>query len=268
VTRPARAGLAAAGLVLLGRPLALSPKATGPAGASPWARRNYRDRAVSLAGGPVAVAAAVGGAPALPALVAAGAALAVGRYDDVVGARPEQHRDKGFAGHLAALRAGRVSAGAIKIGGIGAAALVAASLRASGSDRRPVRLFADAALLAGTANLVNLLDLRPGRALKVVALGAGAALAVRPGAPAAALLGASLAALPDDVRECTMLGDAGANGLGVLLGVALLDVAGPRGRDVLLAAVLALTAASEQVSFSAVIDRTPPLAWLDRLGRD
>jgi hypothetical protein len=36
---------------------------------------------------------------------------------------------------------------------------------------------------------------------------------------------------------------------------------------VLTAAVAGLTLASERVSFSAVIDRTRPLAWLDGLGR-
>ena len=56
----------------------------------------------------------------------------VGGYDDLAGARPEQARDKGLAGHLAALKAGRVSAGAVKVAGIGAAAAVAALLTRRG----------------------------------------------------------------------------------------------------------------------------------------
>ena len=55
----------------------------------------------------------------------------VGLYDDVVGARPEQKAAKGFAGHLAALREGRVTAGLVKVVGVGAAGLGAAALLAA-----------------------------------------------------------------------------------------------------------------------------------------
>jgi hypothetical protein len=64
-----------------------------------------------------------------------------------------------------------------------------------------------------------------------------------------------------------MLGDAGANALGALLGLALAARTGPLGRAVLLAGVAGLTAASERVSFTRVIERTPGLRELDALGR-
>jgi UDP-N-acetylmuramyl pentapeptide phosphotransferase/UDP-N-acetylglucosamine-1-phosphate transferase len=65
-----------------------------------------------------------------------------------------------------------------------------------------------------------------------------------------------------------MLGDTGANALGATLGVGLLlRVRSRTGRAAAVAALVALTAASERVSFSAVIDRSPGLRWLDRLGR-
>src|SRR5439155_26344400 len=64
-----------------------------------------------------------------------------------------------------------------------------------------------------------------------------------------------------------MLGDAGANALGALLGVALAARTGPVGRAVLLAGLAGLTAASEKVSFTKVIEVTPGLRELDALGR-
>ena len=112
-------------------------------------------------------------------------------YDDLAGARPEQARDKGLAGHLAALKAGRVSAGAVKVAGIGAAAVAAALLTRRGHGAGAlVDGVLTTGLVAGTANLINLLDLRPGRAGKAGALVAAATL----GGPAGGLVAGPLGA--------------------------------------------------------------------------
>src|SRR5215213_3002956 len=95
------------------------------------ARTNFHGRTVTLAGGPaLAAGATIGaafGAPgpaATAAAVVAGATSgAVGFYDDMVGNRPEQKAAKGFAGHLGALREGRVTSGLVKIAGVGGAGL-------------------------------------------------------------------------------------------------------------------------------------------------
>ena len=238
-------------------------------------RINFRGRTVSLAGGPALVAGATIGAafgasgPAVAAAaVTAGAASgAVGLYDDLVGNRPEQ-KAKGFAGHLGALREGRVTSGLVKIAGVGAAALAASALLPAGRRRRgTVDVLLGAGVIAGTANLLNLLDLRPGRALKAGAL-IGAPLALgRGGGVAAGTLGAGAALLKSDLGEEIMLGDAGANALGALLGVALAARTGPAGRAVALAMLAGLTVASEKVSFTKVIQDTPWLRTLDELGR-
>jgi UDP-N-acetylmuramyl pentapeptide phosphotransferase/UDP-N-acetylglucosamine-1-phosphate transferase len=243
-------------------------------------RTNFHGQTVSLAGGPaLAAGASIGAALGAPSGRAAAAAMtagmvtgAVGFYDDVVGNRPSQKAAKGFKGHLGALREGRVTSGLVKIAGVGAAGLVASAL--VGSRRSGVRGAADvlvgAGLIAGMANLVNLLDLRPGRAIKAGAM-IGAPLAgggvATGGGIAAGALGASSALVADDLGEEIMLGDSGANALGALLGVALVARSGPAGRLAALAAVGALTAASEKVSFTQVIQDTPWLRRLDELGR-
>ncbi|WP_344750867.1 hypothetical protein, partial [Micromonospora olivasterospora] len=214
------------------------------------------------------------------ALVAGLGGGAVGLYDDVVGARPEQKAAKGFAGHLAALREGRVTAGLVKIVGVGAAGLGAAALLAADPTvaahprrrrqralGRTVDVLLGAGIVAGTANLVNLLDLRPGRALKSGLL-LGTPLTRGPhGGIAAGAVGAAAGLLPDDLDEQVMVGDSGANGLGAVLGVALAARTGPLGRAAVLAVLAGLTAASEKVSFTQVIQATPGLRELDELGR-
>jgi UDP-N-acetylmuramyl pentapeptide phosphotransferase/UDP-N-acetylglucosamine-1-phosphate transferase len=269
------AGLAVAGAVAARAALAGAAALDARSAGAPWRRMNYAGRPVTLLGGPAlaaaATATAVLGAPsgsrAAAGVVGAVSGL-VGGYDDLAGARPEQARDKGLAGHLAALRAGRVSAGAVKVAGIGAAAAVAAVLTRSGRGASAlVDGVLTTGLVAGTANLVNLLDLRPGRAGKAGALAAAATVRGPAGGLVAGPLGATLAVLPDDLGERVMLGDCGANAVGALLGLRLASMSGRAPRAGLLAAVVALTLASEKVSFTKVIEATPGLRELDRLGR-
>jgi hypothetical protein len=184
-------------------------------------------------------------------------AAAFGAYDDLAGSGDR----RGFRGHLGALRQGEVTTGAVKLGGIGVTGVVSAAL-AGGS---PVDVIVNAGLVAGGANLLNLFDLRPGRAIKVAAA-SGVLLGAAGQDSVAAPLGAALALLPEDLGERAMLGDAGANALGAMLGASAAGLSRPA-RIVLLAGIAGLTAASEKVSFTKVIERTPALRWLDMLGR-
>jgi hypothetical protein len=252
-----------------------------PGGRQAWARTNHRGEPVTLLEGPAAATAAAAAAliaPGLPArgraaLAVAGAgAAAFGGYDDLKGSAAR----RGFRGHLGALARGEVTSGTVKMAGIGVTGLAAAALAggtaADGGTAGAgpaADLLINAGLAAGGANLLNLFDLRPGRAIKV-ALAAGAALAFASPAgalAAAAPAGAALAVLPEDLGERAMLGDSGANALGGMLGVAAALALPRRARIAVLAAITGLTAASEVVSFTRVIDRTPPLRWLDMLGR-
>lgn len=254
-------------------------------------RTNYAGRTVSLAEG-AAVVIGVAGLVGLrgrrtDAVVIAGIG-ALGLIDDVVEPRLRaagRPVAKGLRGHLGRLRQGHLTTGAAKALGIPMLAVVGAM---SGPAPRGAAMIAvDAALTAGCANLVNLLDLRPGRALKAV-LPVAALLALPAGRDSAiageaasgpgrrqssgvviarsALL-PSLVVLPMDLRERGMLGDAGANALGAAVGAAISRRLPRPARVGLLAAITALTLASERVSFSAVIDATPVLRSVDRLGR-
>ena len=168
---------------------------------------------------------------------AVAAIAAIGLADDLWSGE-----ERGFRAHLRKRR----TTGVLKLLGIPAVGLLA-TRRLSG------------ALLVGlTANALNQLDTRPGRALKaylVVALVVDAPTAI------AVLL------LPYDLREMAMLGDAGSNALGGLLGLKSVERFTGRGRWVAIGALAGLTFVGERTSIGAWIERTPGLAWLDRLGR-
>jgi hypothetical protein len=151
------------------------------------------------------------------------AAFGFGLIDDLFGDRSV----RGFRGHLGGLVRGRVTTGALKVFGIGAAAAYVATDIASTVIERNSDLVAGgwtvaatwwaawalvALVIALTANLVNLMDVRPGRALKAYSLLAvcgaagilatvlravvasdGSAWASRPGAPE--LVGSALGLL-------------------------------------------------------------------------
>ena len=251
------------------------PGLNGLPGDEVWGRTNHRGEPVTLLEGPAFVAgatAAVLVAPGLSGRTRAAALIAgaggglLGAYDDLAGSGAS----RGFKGHLGALARGEVTSGSVKILGIGAAGLVAAAVAGTAAGSKPgalVDVVINGALVAGGANLLNLFDLRPGRAIKVGLLAGTPLAAGAPAALVAAPLGAAAALLPEDLGERAMLGDAGANALGALLGLAAATRLGRGGRLAVLTGVAGLTGASEFVSFTKVIQSTPPLHWLDMLGR-
>jgi UDP-N-acetylmuramyl pentapeptide phosphotransferase/UDP-N-acetylglucosamine-1-phosphate transferase len=246
------------------------------------ARQNYRGHTLATASGLVVLVAviAVEGMRTVVELVGPGdgttapdrlvllaavvAFAALGLADDLLG----DDRDKGLKGHVRAALHGRVTTGFVKLGGGASIALVvAASL--GGDD--PVQVLVDAALIALAANMGNLFDRAPGRTIKVgVAAYVPLALVAGTGATALALavvIGAGAGLLRSDLAERSMLGDTGANALGAALGVATVLTVAPATRITVAGVLLALTLASEVVSFSSVIRAVPPLRAIDQLGR-
>jgi hypothetical protein len=168
---------------------------------------------------------------------AVAAVAALGLADDLWSG-PE----RGWRAHLGRGR----GTGVLKLVGIPAVGLLA-TRRLSG------------ALLVGlAANALNQLDTGPGRALK-----AYLAAAFVLDAP----LGTAVLLAPYDLREMAMLGDAGANALGALLGLSSVSRLTGRSRWLAIGTLAGLNLFGEQRSLGELIERTPGLRELDAWGR-
>jgi hypothetical protein len=178
-----------------------------------------------------------------------GAAVALRRHPVVVVAAAAGLADdlwsgpeRGFRAHLGTGR----TTGVLKLVAIPLAGLVA------------TRKLSGALLVGLAANFLNQLDTRPGRALKAYLLGSFVV-----GAPR----GVAVLLAPYDLQERTMLGDCGSNALGALLGLSSVNRFGGKARWLAIGALAGLTALGESRSLGELIERTPGLAELDRLGR-
>ncbi|HSK15421.1 MAG TPA: glycosyltransferase [Gaiellaceae bacterium] len=203
--------------------------------------RQLRDAAVAL--GPLAVnhrglrlplvgwLAGVGRDPAVAAVAA------IGLADDLWSGG-----ERGFRAHLAARR----TTGVLKLAGIPFVGLLR------------TRSVSGALLVGLSANALNQLDTKPGRALKAYLLAA---------APLRAPSGLAVLLLPYDLREKAMLGDAGSNALGAVLGLRSVARLHGRARFAAIAALAGLTLLGERTSLGRLIERTPGLRELDALGR-
>jgi hypothetical protein len=192
--------------------------------------RNHRGLRLPLVGWLVAVA--------QPELVPV---AAIGLVDDLWAGE-----ERGFRAHL---RAGGTT-GVLKLVGIPAYGLWR------------TRSLSGAVLVGLSANALNQLDTRPGRALKAFALAALALGGVPRGAAATAVLLA-----PYDLREMAMLGDSGSNALGAVLGLRSVSRLTGRGRWLAIGALAGLTLLGERRSLGRLIERTPALRDVDGLWR-
>ncbi|MGI8862239.1 MAG: glycosyltransferase [Gaiellaceae bacterium] len=231
-----------AGLTVEELELPLRHRATGR-DARGFAHRGRQLVDALVAAGPLAVnfrgtrLPLVGWTAALRRDPAVATVAAIGLVDDLWSG-PE----RGFRAHL---RAGGTT-GLFKLLGIPLVGL-AATRKLSGALR-----------VGRAANGLNQLDTRPGRALKIY-LAAARALE--------APLRTAVLLAPYDLREMAMLGDAGSNALGALLGLSSVERFTERGRWAAIGALAGLTLVGERRSLGALIERTPGLRELDALGR-
>ena len=193
-------------------------------------RRNHRGLRLPLVGSVVGIA--------VPSVAPV---AAIGLADDLWSG-PE----RGFRAHL---RAGATT-GTLKLVGI--------PLWALWRTRSP----SGAVLVGLAANVLNQLDTRPGRAIKAFLIGS----ALLGGRPRKAIAVAVLLA-PYDHREMTMLGDAGSNALGAVLGLESVRRFTGLRRIGAIGALAAVTVLGERRSLGTLIESTPVLRTLDAFGR-
>jgi len=191
-------------------------------------------------------------------LVAMALVFAAGLHDDL-----QTRQVHGIRAHVGELARGRVTSGILKV----VAALVAATIAVVSAGATGGTLVVGILLIAGTSNLINVLDVAPGRALKCSAVAAILMLFVEPTRLAWATACQATVLLPWDVRERGMLGDAGATLLGFVLGYVAFASLSLVWMSVVLTAVVVLNALAETVTLSKIIRATPPLRWLDGLWR-
>jgi UDP-GlcNAc:undecaprenyl-phosphate GlcNAc-1-phosphate transferase len=186
------------------------------------------------------------------------AVFAAGYADDL-----QADRIRGLRTHVTLLLRGRLTTGIGKL----AAAVAAALAWTLVSHASFPRVLFGVPVIAGCANLWNLFDVAPGRALKAGLLASIGLSLGRPSSLAALCAGASAGLLVADVRERAMLGDGGANVLGFTLGVLLFERLATPGLAVAATAIVGLHLLAETVTLSRIIRAVAPLRWFDDLGR-
>ena len=198
-----------------------------------------------------------------------GAAL-LGLLDDLMGTSGV----KGLKGHLTSWLGGNLTTGALKALGGGSLALFVARLQLHRVTERGMLFLADwmvsAGMIALAMNLLNLADLRPGRAGKVFLLLSLIALGLVPGERFVWLLPvlfSALVYLPGDLQGRFMMGDTGSNVLGIAVGTVLAWWIPWHWKLVITLSLVALHLAAERVSFSKVIAQNSVLRRIDGWGR-
>ena len=187
----------------------------------------------------------------------------LGFIDDMLG----QRDTLGFKGHFGALFHGRLTTGGLKALGGGFIAFFVAVLLGGVWWNVVLNTF----LIALFTNMMNLFDLRPGRAVKgflfflllivITTLAKVDFLLLVP------LLGAVLCYLPVDVRARAMMGDAGSNVLGFALGVYAASWLSLTARLVFLFFLIAIHLYTEKYSLTNTIENNALLKAIDQLGR-
>ncbi|MEN6357920.1 MAG: hypothetical protein ABFD83_12660 [Armatimonadota bacterium] len=192
-----------------------------------------------------------------------GAMWALGIIDDIWGTREVG----GFKGHFKRLLfERRLTTGAVKAIGGGIVGIAAGWYISGGA---PLKWVLAAILVPLASNILNLFDLRPGRAVAVFFVGLGV-ICIAVGGHIAdpwlvgAVVAVTLMFSVIDSKGKAMMGDSGSNTLGAALGLIMVQSTGPVFQACAIVIIIAIHLYSEKHSMSALIERNSVLRFIDR----
>ena len=187
----------------------------------------------------------------------------IGMIDDFIGEKDI----KGFKGHIKALFKGRLTTGGLKaVVGFLLAALFSVSV-----SKSYVELIINILLITLFTNIVNLFDLRPGRANKVFMFMAIVLIITAYVRDYNFIIytsvGIILVYIRYDLKAKSMMGDVGSNSLGITLGIFCVLSQNLNVKIIYLTILVVLHIISEFSSFSKIIKNNRFLNYLDNIGR-
>lgn len=187
----------------------------------------------------------------------------IGLLDDLIGNK----NIKGFKGHFSALLKGTLTTGGLKaiIG------VLVASIAGLVISESFVEAIVNLFLIALFTNLINLLDLRPGRALKAYFIFSTffllTAINNNFNTIIFSSIGIAFVSFPYDIKARAMMGDIGSNTLGITLGFYCAISQTLTIKIIYLIILVFLHIVAERDSFSKIISNNKLLNYIDNLGR-
>ncbi|KXZ39656.1 UDP-N-acetylmuramyl pentapeptide phosphotransferase/UDP-N-acetylglucosamine-1-phosphate transferase [Alkalithermobacter thermoalcaliphilus JW-YL-7 = DSM 7308] len=186
----------------------------------------------------------------------------VGIIDDLIGTRDVT----GLKGHIKSLIKGKLTTGGFKalFGGFVALCI------SVGISKNIQDIIINTMMIALFTNLLNLLDLRPGRSIKgylfisvlfFLSVNSYEKILI-------ALLTANVIAyFKEDIKALSMMGDAGSNILGVWLGIISANSFNIYTRIAILIGLILIHIITEKYSLTKIIENNKFLNYIDKLGR-
>lgn len=190
----------------------------------------------------------------------------IGFVDDMLGTRDVL----GLKGHFKSLLEGRLTTGALKaIVGLLVAFVISISFTSGFLE-----VIVNTLIIALFTNFFNLLDLRPGRAIKVyiiaflgIIFGLNLTDKFAAAVPFIPLAGSIIGYMPYDLKAYSMMGDAGSNVLGASVGFLAASAFSLYTKIAILACLIGIHLFTEKYSLTELIEKNSFLKYLDNLGR-